>query len=248
MDTRQANMDLVKVKLKKIKTAFEQPEITSVAGALLVGKGDGVLSPARKLAAVIKNKSGRDKIEHKVENILRQRFSQICLGYPDADDCDHFRYDPAFKTAAGQLPSGPALVSLPTLKRLENSAYCKDLLCLANVFSNLFIQSCDASPEAVIIDLDPTVDLCHGMQEMSLCLERQALSHAAARLHRGVRGDFRVMLAWRASVPRKYVTGVLCPKTAGLRRCAARNGKTTHVVSFFAVSHSSDNPRKCFIN
>ena len=168
MDTKLKIMDLLKVNSKKIQVAFDEPEITSDAGALLVGKGDKAMRLTEQLAAAIKDNRVQGKIDHTVEDMLRQRFTQICLGYPDADDCDHFRNDPAFKTAVGRLPSGPALASQPTMTRFENSVSRKDLLSVANVFGDIFIQSFDAPPETVIIDLDPTVDLCHGMQEMSL--------------------------------------------------------------------------------
>jgi hypothetical protein len=168
MDTKNKIMDLLKVNHKKIQVAFDEPEITSDAGALLVGKADEAMRLAEQLAAVVKDKRGQGRIDHTVEDMLRQRLTQICLGYPDADDCDHFRADPALKAAVGRLPSDPALASQPTMTRLENSVSRKDLLRLANVFGDLFIQSFDSPPEAVIIDLDPTVDLCHGMQEMSL--------------------------------------------------------------------------------
>ena len=45
----------------------------------------------------------------------------IAAGYPDANDCDGLRIDPAFKMAVGRLPeSGPDLCSQPTMCRLEN--------------------------------------------------------------------------------------------------------------------------------
>lgn len=168
MDTKQKNMDLFKVKRKRIQVAFDEPGVTSDAGTLLVGKAEEAMRIAKQLAAVIKDNRGQGRIDHTIEDMLKQRFVQICQGYADADDCDHLRDDPAFKTAVGRLPSDPALASQPTMTRFENSVSSKDLLRIANVFGDLFIQSFDAPPESVIIDLDPTVDLCHGMQEMSL--------------------------------------------------------------------------------
>ena len=68
--------------------------------------------------------------------------------------------EPEITSDADKLPSGPALASQPTMTRLENCVSRKDLLRVANVFGDLFIQSFDTPPEAVIIDLEPTVDLC----------------------------------------------------------------------------------------
>jgi len=56
-----------------------------------------------------------------LSELIRQRIFQICQGYEDADDCDHFRFDPAFLTAVGKVPgSDAALASQPTMSRLEN--------------------------------------------------------------------------------------------------------------------------------
>ena len=48
--------------------------------------------------------------------MIRFRVLLIAAGYPDANDCDALRVDPAFKMAVGRLPeSGPALCSQPTI-------------------------------------------------------------------------------------------------------------------------------------
>jgi DDE family transposase len=45
----------------------------------------------------------------------------IAAGYPDGNDCDALRFDPAFKMAVGRLPeSGEDLCSQPTISRFEN--------------------------------------------------------------------------------------------------------------------------------
>ena len=46
-------------------------------------------------------------------DILRARIFAIACGYPDADDLDDLRKDPAFKLDCGRLPeSGDDLASL----------------------------------------------------------------------------------------------------------------------------------------
>jgi hypothetical protein len=47
--------------------------------------------------------------------------SVIAAGYPDGNDRDALKSDPAFKMAVGRLPeSGADLCSQPTISRLEN--------------------------------------------------------------------------------------------------------------------------------
>ena len=53
--------------------------------------------------------------------MIRFRVLLIAAGYPDANDCDALRSDPAFKMAVGRVPeSGADLCSQPTMCRLEN--------------------------------------------------------------------------------------------------------------------------------
>ena len=53
--------------------------------------------------------------------MIRFRALPIAAGYPDANDCDALRTDPAFKMAVGRLPeSGADLCSQATMSRLEN--------------------------------------------------------------------------------------------------------------------------------
>jgi Transposase DDE domain group 1 len=44
------------------------------------------------------------QITHTMSDILRGRVFAIACGYPDADDLDDLRRDPAFKLACGRLP------------------------------------------------------------------------------------------------------------------------------------------------
>jgi len=53
--------------------------------------------------------------------MIRFRVLLIAADYPDANDCDALRADPAFKLALGRPPeSGADLCSQPTMSRLEN--------------------------------------------------------------------------------------------------------------------------------
>src|SRR5688572_675356 len=60
-------------------------------------------------------------VRHTLAEMIRFRVLLIAAGYPDANDCDALRADPAFKMAVGRLPeSGKDLCSQPTMCRLEN--------------------------------------------------------------------------------------------------------------------------------
>ena len=88
-------------------------------------------------------------------------------GYEDADDLDSLRTDPAFKLACGRLPeSGADLMSQPTVSRWENAPTLRDLVRLGRV--NLYCASYATTPKAVVLDIDDTVDVVHGHQQLSL--------------------------------------------------------------------------------
>ena len=58
-------------------------------------------------------------ITHSMADLLRGRIFAIACGYPDGNDLDDLRHDPAFKMACGRLPeSGTDLASQPTISRL----------------------------------------------------------------------------------------------------------------------------------
>ena len=55
-------------------------------------------------AALIPDHRYPGLITHTMADILRARILAIASGYPDADDLDDLRKDPAFKLACGRLP------------------------------------------------------------------------------------------------------------------------------------------------
>ena len=77
--------------------------------------------------------------------------------------------DPAFKLACGRLPdSGLDLCSQPTLSRAENLPDLRTIIRLSNVLVDLWLQSYQTPPASVTLDIDDTVDVVHGHQQLSL--------------------------------------------------------------------------------
>ena len=110
-----------------------------------------------------------DRVTHLLPDILRARILAIACGYEDADDLDRLRFDPAFKLACGRLPdSGRDLCSQPTVSRWENAPNLRDLIRLMGVMIDLYCASYTTPPEAVTLDIDDTVDVVHGHQQLSL--------------------------------------------------------------------------------
>jgi hypothetical protein len=101
--------------------------------------------------------------------MIRFRVLLIAAGYPDANDCDALRTDPAFKMAVGRLPeSGADLCSQPTMCRLENLPGVTALKRMMAAMVELFCDSFAEAPRRIVLDIDDTEDRVHGNQELAL--------------------------------------------------------------------------------
>jgi hypothetical protein len=157
------------VQHKKIAAAFDGGRISSDGGVMLLAQADRRLGIADRLARVIPDGRDQERVTHLLPDILRARIFAIACGYEDADDLDRLRTDPALKLACGRLPdTGRDLCSQPTVSRWENAPSLRDLIRLMGVMINLYCASYAGPPDAVTLDIDDTVDVVHGHQQLSL--------------------------------------------------------------------------------
>jgi len=153
---------------KKITAAFDGGRISSDGGVLLLAGVERRIGLIETMAQVLPDPRDPAQTTHSVGDILRARVFAIACGYPDADDLDDLRHDPAFKLACGRLPeSGDGLASQPTMSRLENLPDQRTLIRLARAMIDLWCQSRRA-PKAITLDIDDTADIVHGHQQLSL--------------------------------------------------------------------------------
>ena len=93
----------------------------------------------------------------------------IACGYEDADDLDHLHTDPGFKLACGRLPnSGAELCSQPTVSRWENAPTLREVIRMSYAMVDIYCASHARPPYAVTLDIDDTVDVVHGHQQLAL--------------------------------------------------------------------------------
>jgi hypothetical protein len=157
------------VSSKKITAAFDGGRISSDGGVMLLATAERRLGLAAKLAAVIPDRRDPTRIVHSLADIIRARILAIACGYEDADDLDSLRGDPAFKLACGRLPdSGADLCSQPTCSRLENTPALRDVIRMGRAMVAVWIASYPKPPQSVVLDIDDTVDVVHGRQQLSL--------------------------------------------------------------------------------
>ena len=166
---RRVNGVKAAIARKKVSAAFDGGRITSDGGVMLLAQAERRLGIADQLARVIPDERDADRVVHLLPDILRARIFAIACGYEDADDLDRLRTDPAFKLACGRLPdTGRDLCSQPTVSRWENAPTLRDLIRLMGVMVDLYCASYAKPPAAVTLDIDDTVDVVHGHQQLSL--------------------------------------------------------------------------------
>jgi hypothetical protein len=154
---------------RKVTAAFDGGRISSDGGVLLLAGADKQIGLIDTLAAIIPDYRDPNLITHTLSDILRARIFAIACGYPDGDDLDDLRKDPAFKLACGRLPeSGDDLASQPTLSRWENAPDLRTLIRLTQTMVDLWCNSHRRPPKAITLDIDDTADTVHGHQQLSL--------------------------------------------------------------------------------
>src|SRR6516225_4394257 len=160
---------LPSVERKKVTAGFDGGRISSDGGAMLLGLAERRMGIADRLAAEITDRRDPMRVVHALSDILRARILAIACGYEDADDLDHLRSDPALKLACGHLPdSGRDLCSQPTMSRCENAPSLREVIRLMRAMVALYCRSYDRPPVSVTLDIDDTLDVVHGHQQLSM--------------------------------------------------------------------------------
>jgi Transposase DDE domain group 1 len=162
---------------RRVVAAFDGGEVTSDAGALLLGATDRAIGLVGRFAACFADGRAQAQVEHSIQAMVAQRVFGIALGYEDLVDHDQLRHDPVLAALAGKLTARrkncAPLAGKSTLNRLEHAArgpsrYHKighDGAAIEGLFVALFLEAHKTAPHQIILDLDATDDPLHGHQE-----------------------------------------------------------------------------------
>ena len=163
---------------REVVAAFDGGQVSSDAGALLLGKTDRAIGLVGRFAACFADRRAAEAIEHSVATLVGQRVFALALGYEDLIDHDQLRHDVALWTLAGKLRAKrrecAPLAGKSTLNRLEHAPegaptrYHKighDGAAIERLFVDLFVEAHGQPPEEIVLDLDATDDPLHGHQE-----------------------------------------------------------------------------------
>jgi hypothetical protein len=153
---------------RKVTAAFDGGRLSSDSGVVLLGLAERRRGLAGTFADLIADPRDPDHITHTVADVLRARMLAIACGYPDGNDLNWLRSDPAFKLACGRLPdSGKDLCSQPMVSRWENAPTPREIIGLTYSLVDTWCGSYKKPPKDVMLDMDDTVDVVHGHQKLS---------------------------------------------------------------------------------
>jgi len=159
---------------KPVHVAFDAPHTTSDGGALLLRAADERLGLTRAMAACLSDPREPGKIRHQIVDLVRQRVYGLACGYEDANDVARIGADPMHKLLLDRDPiNGDDLASQPSISRFENRRRRADLFRLADTMMQTVIRRHrrrlrGRKAKRITIDLDPTDDITHGQQQLSL--------------------------------------------------------------------------------
>jgi len=165
-DNTSLRLDFPAVAGKEVIACFDGGDITSDAGAILVGQADRKLGLIDAMTSVVKDSRQSAKVVHAQGTMIRQRVIGIACGYEDANDFDTLASDPALKIACRRAPrTDPDLASQPTVSRLENRVSRSDVYSMACEVARTVVSQLPKGTRRIILDLDAYEDPCHGQQE-----------------------------------------------------------------------------------
>lgn len=158
---------------QQVMAEFNGAQSSTDGGGLLLREADRRLKLMERLAVCFSDRRDASRVEHSVEEMLRQRIFSLALGYEDLNDQEQLRKDPMLRLLAGKKDQGKDLAGKSTLNRLElgtgrASRYKKINFwrdAVDELLVDLFVESFQEAPVEIVLDLDVTDLPLHGNQE-----------------------------------------------------------------------------------
>ncbi len=183
-DCNPRQLEFQGVDRRTVVAAFDGGTLTSDGGLLLLSEVERRRGILRQFAACFQDQRNPDYVEHRLEELIRQRVFGLALAYEDLNDHDELRTDPLLATVVGKADPtgndrrqerdrGKPLAGKSTLNRLEWGAVKQDRYRKISVdtetvdrfFVDVFLSAHESAPPQIILDLDATDDPLHGAQE-----------------------------------------------------------------------------------
>jgi len=159
---------------KTVQASFCREQLSTFGGVVLLATRDRQLGLSEALCAELYDSRQPAKVRHALVEQMRQRVFGIALGMMDGNAAAKLRGDPLMKLACDRDPAGgEALASQPTLSRFENAVSRTALMRMSRRLAEIVIgeqarrRQGSKRPRRIIIDLDPTCDPTHGVQQLT---------------------------------------------------------------------------------
>lgn len=159
---------------RQIVAEFSGGTISSDGGGLLLQETDSKMNLLARFSQCFLDGRDQSRIDHSVEQMIRQRVYALALGYEDLNDHDQLRQDPLLGLMAGKAEPGTELLAgKSTLNRMELGAgiatrYKKITFWRDSVdqlLGDVFLEAHAVTPEQIVLDIDTTDMALHGKQE-----------------------------------------------------------------------------------
>jgi hypothetical protein len=148
-----------------VHVAFDGGRLTSDAGVVLLAEIERKLSMAERLARCIEDPRAPERVRHGLAEMIRYRMLRVAAGYPEGNDCDALRDDPAqdggrppardgIGTLLAASPCGAAGSPRPhQVSRLENLPTKTTLIRMMDAMVDLFCDSFEQVPRRILLDI-----------------------------------------------------------------------------------------------
>ena len=155
---------------KNVTAGYDAGSVNPNGGIFTLFQAAKRLRIAERLAADIGEKRDERRVTHTRRDIILRRILLIAGGYPDANDSDKLRHDPAFRMCHGGDPyEGGDAASQSTISRTENSCTLRDVRRMLQRLIDLYCEHAyRKAPKSVTIDLDDSFHRTYGGQQLSL--------------------------------------------------------------------------------
>ena len=166
------------VERRSVVAGFDGGNITSNAGALLLGQVDRGVGLVRRFADCFIDRRDPRYVEHQVETLVGQRIFGLALGYEDLNDHDELRKDPTFAVLAGKLspvlrttanrwPAKAHSIAWSTRRGGMRRSITRSIVTMRRSMAcgDLFLEAHERAPREIVLDLDNTDIPLHGEQE-----------------------------------------------------------------------------------
>ena len=159
---------------RQIVAEFNGGTISSDGGGLLLQETDSKMNLLARFSRCFVDRRNQERIEHSIEQMVRQRVYALALGYEDLNDHEQLRQDPLLGAMAGKAEPGTELLAgKSTLNRMElgtgmPTRYKKITFWRDSVdelLVDVFLEAHSAAPAEIVLDIDTTDMALHGNQE-----------------------------------------------------------------------------------